>query len=180
MAEAYTGGTQISAGTLELGAGGSIFGNLAFTDGNAGATLRLDTGTVQLGGKISGFDDSDHIDLKFLSYSASLKPVWVQDTATYGTLSIKKGNVTLASLSLTGVYTSQSFSLANDGVGGTLISDPPPNGNSNAHGNSSTQLVQAIASFSSGGGLSGQETGLAASQDPGSQPPLLTLLPSQH
>ena len=53
-AGAYAGGTTIAAGTLELGHGGSVFGNVTFADNGAGATLRLDVNATQLGGSTVG------------------------------------------------------------------------------------------------------------------------------
>jgi hypothetical protein len=128
-AETYSGGSKIQVGTFELGGGGSVLGNVTFTDGGAGATFRLDTSTSQIGGNIVGFTGSDHIDLKFLAFSAALTASWVENAAnTGGTLSIKNGTTTLASLRLSGIYTSANFNLSADAFGGTLITDPPAPG----------------------------------------------------
>ena len=83
-AETYTGGSKIQAATFELGGGGSVLGNVTFTDGGAGATFRLDTGTSQIGGNIVGFTGTDHIDLKFLAFSAALTAAWVENAANTG------------------------------------------------------------------------------------------------
>ena len=183
-AETYTGGTRLQAGALELGSGGSVFGNVTFADAGAGAILRLDTSTSQVGGTVGGFTGSDHIDLKFLAYANSLKAVWVENGSnTGGVLSIKKGNTTVATLNLSGVYTSQNFNLAADATGGTLITDPPApgnSGNSNGNsGNSNALLVQAMAGFSSGGSAIQASSGVT-SQDPSSQLGLLTASSLQH
>ena len=50
----------------------------------AGATLRLDTETGQVGGTIGGFGLSDHIDLSFLAFSKATKAVWVENGAGTG------------------------------------------------------------------------------------------------
>jgi hypothetical protein len=72
---------------------------------------------------------------------------------TGGVLSINKGKTTLATLNLSGVYTSANFNLSADAFGGTLITDPPawPGNSGNSNGNSSNALlVQAMAAFSPG------------------------------
>ena len=115
----YSGATTISAGTLELGSGGSIARNVTFTA--AGSTLQFDTGTNQLGGAIIGAVGGDTIDLRFQSFASSNKLVWQQNT---GTLSLFNGSTTLATLTLAGQYTNSNFIEVSDGFGvtpGTLI-----------------------------------------------------------
>ena len=124
--DTYSGGSAISAGTLELGSGGAVSGNVTFTDAGGGATLRLDTKTSQVGGTIGEFGLSDHIDLEFLAYNPATTAVWVENGGgTGGTLSLDLGASTLASLKLSGVYVSANFTLSEDSSGGTLINDPP-------------------------------------------------------
>jgi Cellulase (glycosyl hydrolase family 5) len=115
-ANTYSGATTISAGTLELGSGGSIARDVTFTA--AGVTLQFDTGTNQLGGAIIGAVGGDTIDLRFQSFASSNKLVWQQNT---GALSLVNGSTTLATLTLAGQYTNSNFIEVSDGFGGTMI-----------------------------------------------------------
>jgi len=118
----YTGGTAISAGTLALGSGGSITGEVTFADAGSSTTLQLDSGANQLGGGIGGFALNDTIDLRFLNFSAALSPVWQENGSnTGGTLSVHENGATLATLTLSGHYASANFSLASDGDNGAAI-----------------------------------------------------------
>src|SRR6185437_11472410 len=118
----YTGGTAISAGTLALGSGGSITGEVTFADAGSSATLQLDSGAHQLAGGIGGFAFDDTIDLSFLNFRAALSAVWQENGSnTGGTLSVHENGATLATLTLSGQYASANFSLAGDGNGGTAI-----------------------------------------------------------
>jgi autotransporter-associated beta strand protein len=118
----YTGGTTISAGTLEFGGGGSIAGNVTFADPDAPETLQFDTGSNQLGGVIGGFALNDGIDLGFLGFNSALSAVWQENGSdTGGTLSLEENGASLATLNLSGQYASANFSLACDGQGGTVI-----------------------------------------------------------
>jgi autotransporter-associated beta strand protein len=83
-ADSVAGGTMISAGTLELGTGGSIAGNVTFAGVGAATTLRLDTGTNQLGGGIGGFAVGDGIDLAFVSFDPSLSAIWQENASNTG------------------------------------------------------------------------------------------------
>jgi autotransporter-associated beta strand protein len=127
--DSVTGGTTISAGTLELGTGGAITGNVTFVGVRGAATLRLDTGTSQLGGSIVGFAVGDSIDLAFVSFDPSLSAIWQENASnTGGVLSLVTSGSTVAALNLSGQYTSADFSIANDGQGGASIAfaNPPP------------------------------------------------------
>ena len=118
-ADSVTGGTNIAAGTLELGSGGSVAHNATFTA--AGATLELNTGTNQLSGNIAGAVAGDNIDLDFQAFAAGDKVVWTQSGAT-GTLKLEtSGGTVLDTLTLTGTYTSANFTPVTDNHGGTLI-----------------------------------------------------------
>jgi fibronectin-binding autotransporter adhesin len=120
----YTGATTIDAGAIELGSGGSISGNVTFADGGAGATLRLDSSTSQVGGAIAGLGQSEAIDLAFLGFHALTQTVWQENGGnTGGTLSLVENSVTLASLNLAGQYTSSDFIAASDGHNGTLVEE---------------------------------------------------------
>ena len=128
-----TGGTTISTGTLELGSGGSIAGNVTFT--GAAATLRFDTGTNELGGDVLGMMIGDSFDLRFQVFAAGDQVIWQQTSANGGTLSlVSSSGTTFMILNLAGQYTSADFSAASDSQNGTLISlnnlspagNPPP------------------------------------------------------
>lgn len=119
---------SINAGTLELGSGGTISGNVLFA-GEA-ATLRLDTGTNQIaGGMIVGAGGGDTIDLSYLPYASGEQAVWTQSGGN-GTLELVNGGSTLATMELSGNYSSSSgeyFVLSGDGRSGTditLSADP--------------------------------------------------------
>ena len=114
----YSGATTISAGTLELGSGGSIASSQNVTFTAAGATLQFDTGPNQFGGTIVGAVGGDNIDLRFQSFASGNKLVWQQNT---GTLSLVNGSTTLATLTLAGQYTNSNFIEVSDGFGGTMI-----------------------------------------------------------
>jgi autotransporter-associated beta strand protein len=118
----YTGGTTISAGTLEFGGGGSIAGNVTFADPDAPETLQFDTGSDQLGGVIGGFALNDDIDFGFFGFNSGLSAAWQENGSdTGGTLSLEENGASLATLDLSGQYTSANFSLASDGHDGTVI-----------------------------------------------------------
>ena len=125
----YGGGTDLAAGTLELGSGGSIAGNVTFTSGSA--TLQFDTAVSQLGGDIAGAVTGDSIDLRFQSFASGDKAVWQQNGST-GTLTLEtSGGSTLQTLVLMGSYASADFTVAADGHGDTSIDlvtppNPPP------------------------------------------------------
>ncbi|MGA8816379.1 MAG: autotransporter-associated beta strand repeat-containing protein, partial [Xanthobacteraceae bacterium] len=136
-AEAYTGGTVIDAGTLELAGGEFVSGNVTFA--GAGATLRLDSANNQIGGSIAGAVAGDAIDLAFTSFATGDQAVWSQTSASAGVLSLVDGNngATLASLNLTGSFGPQQFAAVGDSRGSTLIevvpqppNAPPPSGTS--------------------------------------------------
>ena len=114
------GGSTISAGTLELGNGGSITGNVTFS--GMGATLRLDTGTNQLGGSILGMMVGDSLDLRFQAFAVGNHAIWQQISANAGTLSlVNSSGASLAAFNLSDAYNGSNFSVAEDGSGGTSI-----------------------------------------------------------
>jgi autotransporter-associated beta strand protein len=118
--ENYSGGTMIDAGTLELGSGGSVVGDVTFA--GAAATLRLDTGANQIGGSIAGAVTGDGIDLGFLAFASGDHAVWQQNGAT-GTLTVETaGGTTLAALTLAGTYQTAGFSVTEDNQNDVLIS----------------------------------------------------------
>ena len=134
LPEDYTGGTVIDVGTLEIGTGSTVAGNVTFV--GADAALRLDSGTDQIsGGEIIGAVVGDTIDLGFVAFVAGDQAVWSQG-ASGGVLSlVSSTDATLASLNLTGNFAPQQFTAVSDNTGGTLIgvvpqppNTPPPSG----------------------------------------------------
>ncbi|HLY56103.1 MAG TPA: hypothetical protein VKS60_11130, partial [Stellaceae bacterium] len=145
LALANAGMVEVTSGTLELG--GAVTGTGSFVIGAAG-TLKVDgsmagtqtvtfaaaTGELVLNnpngnhlaptGAISGFGGNDAIDLPTFAFSAATTLVWHQTNAAQGTLTVTDGSK-VAVLTLDGNYTGVSFAQANDGSGGTLITDPP-------------------------------------------------------
>jgi hypothetical protein len=114
-----SGNTSISSGTLDIGSGGSVSGNVQFS-GNE-ATLELATSPSQIGGDIVGTVKGDNIDLGYVSFATGDHMVWQQNGAT-GTLSlVTGGGSTLTTLNLAGQYTSSDFTAMGDGNNGTLI-----------------------------------------------------------
>jgi autotransporter-associated beta strand protein len=120
-ADNVVGGTTINAGTLELGNNGSITGNVTFADMGAGATLRLDTGTFQLGGSIGNFAHNDSIDLASLAFNPAVQALWQENANTAGTLTLVANGTDLATLNLLGRYVSAEFTAVNDGHNGTAV-----------------------------------------------------------
>jgi len=139
-----TGKFQIDSGAaLELT--GTSAENVSFANnsGNSG-TLVLDN-TAGYTGQISGFAGnttlSDGIDLKDVTYSASLTPNY--NTTTH-VLSIMNGATTVASLTILGTYTSSSFKLSDDGTSHLLIKDPPTTIDSGASVEIATASAQSV------------------------------------
>jgi fibronectin-binding autotransporter adhesin len=114
-----SGGFTISTGTLELGSGGSVTGNVSFS--GTDTTLRLDTGTNQVGGEVMGAVAGDAIDFHFVNFAAGDQVVWDQTSGTAGTLSLFKNGTDLATLDMAGQFTSADFKVSNDGSGGALV-----------------------------------------------------------
>src|SRR5262249_30024311 len=114
---------QIDSGaTLQLDQKSAQAVTFANNAANSG-TLVLET---SYSGSISGFTgtlaQSDAIDLKFVTFSASLSPSY---NSTTHVLSILNGATTVATLTVLGSYNSSSFKLSDDGTGHLLIKDPP-------------------------------------------------------
>ena len=112
-----------SSATMELASGAQLAGNVTFT--GAPATLQFDVGTFQLGGKIIGMANQDAVDFRYIPFSAGDQAVWFQG-AGQGTLALVTSlGAGLASVTLQGTYTTANFTAADDGHGGTIITDPP-------------------------------------------------------
>jgi autotransporter-associated beta strand protein len=161
-ADNVVGGTTINAGTLELGNNGSITGNVTFADMGAGATLRLDTGTFQLGGSIGNFAHNDSIDLASLAFNPAVQALWQENAAnTAGTLTLVANGTDLATLNLLGRYVSAEFTAVNDGHNGTAVTlsnTPVVIPTNNAVIASHLHTIAASSLFTASGGNGGAIT----------------------
>jgi autotransporter passenger strand-loop-strand repeat protein len=128
----FAGGTAsatiISAGTFEIASGGSTgTGPITFS---GGGTLLLDD-AVHFGGLVAGFNvPADRLDLLNIAYiSGTTTSSWTQLTSganASGTLTITDGTSgTTANITLLGQYAAGNFHVTSDGLGGTLVTDPP-------------------------------------------------------
>ena len=108
-------------GLMEFGAASNAslqFGNVLFNN-----TAVFDLAT-KVTGKISGFASGDLIGLTDINFGAGTSFAYKSNAAhDGGTLTVTDG-VSTAKLTFVGTYTQSNFSIANDGSGGTLISDP--------------------------------------------------------
>jgi hypothetical protein len=98
--------------------------NVVFAGGNGAGSLSLNH---TYGGTISGFSEGDSIDLKFLTFDASLHAVATENAGNTGaTLSIlNAASATVATINLAGPdFGSSQFNLADDQHGGTSLSGP--------------------------------------------------------
>jgi autotransporter passenger strand-loop-strand repeat protein len=120
-------GTMIEGGMVEVASGGST-GSGAITFTSAGGDLQLDA-SLSFHGLIAGFGSpqgvTEEIDLRDISFGKAthLKFTEAADHLS-GTLTVKDGPNTVT-LTLLGQYSAANFSLASDGHGGTIITDPP-------------------------------------------------------
>jgi autotransporter passenger strand-loop-strand repeat protein len=124
-------GATISGGMLELAKGAINRGAAITFAAAAGGTLRLDD-SVHFTGLVAGFGKPDLLDLSDVAFRTISSPFMLKTTVSFkeaanntsGTLTVSDGAHT-ANLTLLGQYVSAQFSLASDGHGGTLVSDPP-------------------------------------------------------
>jgi autotransporter passenger strand-loop-strand repeat protein len=160
-------GAVISGGTMEIESGGSIGAGAITFATSGGGTLRLDD-SVHFGGLIAGFGLPDQLDLTDIAFiSGTTTSSWTQLTSganASGTLTISDGTSgTTANITLLGNYVSGNFHVTSDGLGGTLVLDPPVGGQSSAGSTSPavgtgtgsgdvTLLGQAIAGTSTQAG----------------------------
>jgi hypothetical protein len=116
------------AGTLRVD-GALAGGTVTFTDKSSGTLMLGTPGSVTT--KMVGFGatDATHSDAIDLLNTVATKLSY-SGTATSGVLTVTNAAAaTVATLNFTGSYTTASFHLVSDGSGGTLILDPPVNGN---------------------------------------------------
>jgi autotransporter passenger strand-loop-strand repeat protein len=113
-------GALIGSGTLHAFAGASVH-NVTFA--GADATLVLDQASG-FSGFLSGWQDGNQLDLGDIEFGETTTIAYVaNDGNTGGKLTVSDGSHSV-SLALLGQYTAADFALANDGQGGSLISDP--------------------------------------------------------
>jgi autotransporter passenger strand-loop-strand repeat protein len=120
-------GALIDGGVLEVQGGGST-GDLPVSFTKNGGDLQLDFSQF-FTGTIAGFASpaavTEEIDLRDIGFDATTKLSFVEAAGgTSGTLTVTDGTNT-ANLTLLGQYSTANFSLASDGNGGTIITDPP-------------------------------------------------------
>jgi hypothetical protein len=116
------------AGTLRVD-GALAGGTVTFTDKSSGTLMLGTPGSVTT--KMVGFGatDATHSDAIDLLNTVATKLSY-SGTASSGVLTVTNAAAaTVATLNFTGSYTTASFHLVSDGNGGTLILDPPVNGN---------------------------------------------------
>jgi autotransporter passenger strand-loop-strand repeat protein len=116
----------IAGGTLEIATGG-LTGSAAVTFAGGGDLILDDA--IDFDGLVAGFKKPDSIDLVDIPFNKSkTMDKWKQHGAS-GTLTVTEGGH-VADVTLLGNYATADFHLENDGVGGTLVTDPPPLGSS--------------------------------------------------
>jgi hypothetical protein len=109
-------------GALDVGSGGTVLLNAG---ADAGQTLDFLAGSGALdlatpaafAGTIEGFKHGNLIDLQGKPFTS-----FTTEKFANGTLTVKNGATTVASLHFAGSYTTASFHLSSDGHSGTLIS----------------------------------------------------------
>jgi hypothetical protein len=173
LLEANNGGTLMIKDGVSGGAATIAGGTLIFSaQSNVNVTFDNGTGTPTYGelvladapaftGQIFGFTGtapglttSDAIDLTDVNFAKLTTETYTENSAgTGGTLMVSDGTNT-ATLSFSGNYNLASFNFASDGQGGTLITDPPPNGTVTSTGSSSTILTDSPSTTTSVDSLS--------------------------
>ncbi len=112
---------------MEVISGGTVSGAVTFSGG--GELVLNDS--VHFGGLVAGFGVPDRLDLLDIPYVASGSGAttsgWTQLTSganASGTLTVSEGGH-VANITLLGQYTAANFHIQSDGLGGTLVTDPP-------------------------------------------------------
>ena len=122
VANSYTGGTTIGAGTLEIASGANA-GAGAIDFAGAAATLRLDApvvGVNAFANPLAGVAVGDRIDLAGLAFSAAAGA----PSLTGGVLTVFGGAAAEEQFQLTAA-TAGSFTASSDGAGGTMVTAAP-------------------------------------------------------
>ncbi len=103
----------------------TITGTVQFTGPHASIFIETPSGGVRshIEGGIAGAQATDTIDLNYITYSSSVRAVWLQTSAAGGTLSLvdDSNGSTLETLTFVGQYTTANFLAMNDGSGHTLV-----------------------------------------------------------
>jgi autotransporter passenger strand-loop-strand repeat protein len=119
--------TSIDGGLMEVQSGGST-GTTPVSFTTSGGDLQLDFSqgfTSLIAGFASPPGVTEGIDLMDITFGAGTSVKFTEAANnTSGTLTVTDGSHT-ANLTLLGQYATANFSLASDGHGGTLITDPP-------------------------------------------------------
>ena len=115
----HVSGATLSGGELEIMNGGTAGATTITFAG--GGELKLDNAPA-FGGKISGFGVPGEIDLVNVNFGAAT--LGYSGNTLSGTLTVGDG-VHIATLAMLGNYAAGNFHLANDGAGGTMVTDPP-------------------------------------------------------
>jgi hypothetical protein len=121
--------TTINGGLMEVASGGST-GNTAaqaITFTSAGGDLQLDA-SQSFTGLVAGFGSpagvTEEIDLRDMPFEASTHLTFREaGNHLSGTLTIRD-RTQITNLTLLGQYSAAAFTLASDGHGGTMITDP--------------------------------------------------------
>ena len=151
-------------GSIEFGAASSAATTFAL--GSTGELILDDA--AQYTGTVSGFGKNitQSIDLSNVQFATASK------TYSGGTLTVKDTAGDIAHIKLSGSYTLASFTLGDDGNGGTLITDPPVAKTTHTTGVDIGLLGNYIASSLVGGGI-GHGGSLSADASALVSPPLL-------
>jgi autotransporter passenger strand-loop-strand repeat protein len=122
-------GTVLSGGFFEVASGAVVTGSGAVTF-VSGGTLRLDD-SIHFGGLVAGFGVPEVMqlpDVPFVSGGSAATTVastqLTSGATASGSLVVAQGTHS-ANLALLGQYVQQNFHILGDGVGGTLVTDPP-------------------------------------------------------
>jgi hypothetical protein len=118
-----SGGNFTISGGTQLELFGAATADAAFAPGDTG-TLRLDASS-QFSGTVAGLALGNSLDLADIAFGNSTRLGYTPNGHdTGGTLTATDGTH-IADIGLLGQYMAASFVAANDGHGGTLITDPP-------------------------------------------------------
>ncbi len=150
----FSGGTAsattINGGYVDIQSGGGIGGSTITFAG--GGLLQLDN-SVSFAGPISGFGGTDLIDLRDIAIGAGPTVSFTEAPSNLsGTLSVSGGGQS-AGITLIGQYVSGQFHLVNDGLGGTLVTDPPVPAGGAGTGFDFTDVGLPNATIGGGAGL---------------------------
>jgi hypothetical protein len=114
------GGSALISGSATLEFAAAASANTTF-DATAAGTLKLDD-VFDFSGRISGFNQDDHLDLLDIAHGAGTTVSYTANAdGIGGILSVSDGSHT-ATIGLVGQYDASGFTADSDGLGGTLVS----------------------------------------------------------